>query len=54
MQGVWLRHIKVTDVDMITFVKVICITVITFLEWLCQLGDKINNNILKINLYKQN
>jgi len=54
IQDIWLRHIKVIDVDMIVFLKVICLTVIPFLEWLRQLRDNINNNFLKINLYKQN
>jgi hypothetical protein len=54
MQGMWLRHIEVTDEGMIIFQKVICLTVLPFLEWLCQLRDNINSNILKINLYKQN
>jgi len=53
MQDTWLRHIKVIDGDMIIFLKVICLTVLPFLEWLCQLRDNINN-ILKINLCKEN
>jgi hypothetical protein len=49
----WLRHIKVTDADII-FLKAVCLTVLPFLEWLCQLRDNINNSILKIHLYKEN
>lgn len=34
MPGMWLRHIKVTEVDMILYLKLICLTVLPFLELL--------------------